>query len=70
MPADGGVYLEATEYTVGYVTSIPIEKLYTFVLTEEVLEEYASIIDGCRRRYIDRHFKSLEVLKELEKSEL
>ncbi len=70
MPADGGVYLEATEYTVGYVTSIPIEKLYTFVLTEEVLEEYASIIDGCRRLYIDRHFKSLEVLKELEKSEL
>lgn len=65
MPEDGRDYLEATVYTVDYVTTASIEKLYTFALKEEVLDEYAAIMDAYRRRYIDRHFKSLDVLKEL-----
>ncbi|MCM1104552.1 MAG: DNA repair protein RecO [Clostridium sp.] len=65
MPQDGRAYQEATAYTVEYVTASSIEKLYTFTLKEEILEEYSAIMDGYRRRYIDRHFNSLDVLKEL-----
>ena len=65
MPQDGKQYLEATAYAVDYVTASSIERLYTFALKEEVLEEYSAILDAYRKRYIDRHFKSLEVLKEL-----
>lgn len=63
--ADGRVYQEATGYTVDYITGSSIEKLYTFVVNESVLEELAGIMDRYRDRYIDRKFKSLEVLKEL-----
>lgn len=65
MPQDGRLYSEAVAYTLEYVTASSIEKLYTFTLKEEVLEEYSVILDGYRKRYIDRHFKSLEVLREL-----
>jgi len=62
---DGKIYDEATAYTVDYVTNSSIEKLYTFVVKDSVLEELAQIMDTYRRRYIDRRFKSLEVLGEL-----
>ena len=65
MPQDGRLYSEAVAYTVEYVTASSIEKLYTFALKDEVLEEYSAILDGYRKRYIDKHFKSLEVLREL-----
>ena len=65
MPKDGRTYQEATAYAVEYVTASSIEKLYTFTLKEEILEEYSTIMGGYRRRYIDRHFHSLDVLKEL-----
>lgn len=62
---DGKIYDEATAYTVEYVVGSSIEKLYTFVVKDNVLDELAQIMDTYRRRYIDRHFKSLEVLGEL-----
>ena len=66
MPAgDGRAYDEATAYTVEYITGSSIEKLYTFVVTQRVLDELAMIMDHYTNRYIDRKFKSLEVLKEL-----
>lgn len=58
-------FLEATEYAVTYIASSPVERLYTFTVSEEVLRELADIMDLYRRRYIDRNFKSLEILKEL-----
>ncbi len=65
MPKGGKSYREATAYAVSYVAESSIEKLYTFTLSEDVMEEYAEILDAYRRRYIDRPFKSLEVLGEL-----
>ena len=64
--SDGYQYEEATKYTVDYIMSSSIEKLYTFVVNERVLLELARIMDGYRGRYIDRKFKSLEVLRELQ----
>ncbi len=66
MPVDDGrAYEEATAYAVDYITNSSVEKLYTFVVKERVLQELSMIMDNYRKRYIDRKFKSLEVLKEL-----
>lgn len=61
MPADG-VWQESTEYAVSYITNSSIEKLYTFTVSETVLEELIRISERYRLRYIDREFKSLEML--------
>ena len=53
---------ESTEYAVSYIMSSSIEKLYTFTVNEAVLDELIRISERYRLRYIDREFKSLEML--------
>ena len=53
---------ESTEYAVSYIASSSVEKLYTFTVSERVLEEMIRIAERYRLRYIDREFKSLEML--------
>lgn len=55
----------ATLYTLGFIVSSPVEKLYTFLLSEEVLEELGRCVDWMRGRFIDREFRSLEVLENM-----
>ena len=50
-------------YTLQYVIASPIEKLYTFTVSDEVLREFASIMTRYVGMYIDKKFKSLEILK-------
>jgi DNA repair protein RecO (recombination protein O) len=57
--------LESTLYTLYYIENSPVEKLYTFTVTAQVLRELDSISDEYRRRFMDRNFKSLEILKTL-----
>ena len=64
MPTDR-TWQESTEYAVSYIVSSPIEKLYTFTVSETVLEELIRIQERYRMRYIDREFKSLEMLSVL-----
>lgn len=52
----------STLYALQYVAVSPVEKLYTFTLTDEVLAEYAKAVSWLRENYIERHFKSLEIL--------
>ena len=61
MPVEGD-WQESTEYAVSYIMSSSIEKLYTFTVSETVLEEMICISERYRLRYIDREFKSLEML--------
>ena len=61
MPTDG-IWQESTEYAVSYIMDSTIEKLYTFTVSETVLEELMRISKMYRLRYIDREFKSLEML--------
>ena len=61
MPAEGS-WQESTEYAVSYIMSSSIEKLYTFTVSETVLEEMIRIAEKYRYHYIDREFKSLEML--------
>ena len=63
MPA--GSWQESTEYAVSYIMSSSIEKLYTFTVSETVLEELIQITERYRYHYIDREFKSLEMLSVL-----
>ncbi len=56
---------DSTIYTLHYIESTPIEKLYTFTVSETVLAELQRIADRYRSRFMDREFKSLEILKTL-----
>ena len=40
----------------------PVGKLYSFQVSEEAMEQIAQRQDRIRNRYVDRHFRSLEVL--------
>ena len=63
---DNGGFLASTVYTIRYIESSSIEKLYTFTVSEEVLSELSQIAEKMRLRYIDGNFKSLSILEEME----
>ncbi len=53
----------STLYTLQYIISSSVEKLYTFVVTEEVLEELETVVTDYLAEYVGKHFKSLDILK-------
>lgn len=56
---------DSAVYTWEYVVLAPMEKLYTFNVTEEVFEEFRKCVEINKSRYIDREFRSLEILGDL-----
>ena len=58
-------YQESTAYTLSYIVNTSVEKLYTFIVTDSVLAELKEIADNFRKRFVDRKFKSLEILNEI-----
>lgn len=58
-------YLDATAYTMEYIAASSLEKLYTFVVTDAVLEELEQIAAIYRQTFIDRELKSLLILQTL-----
>ncbi len=56
---------ESTVYALHYIETSSIEKLYTFTVTEEVLAELSEVAEEYRKYFMDRQFKSLEILKTL-----
>ena len=61
-PEEGSLGPSAV-YTCRYVMQAPLEKLYTFTVTQEVLEELERLADRQVRRVLDRRLKSLEILE-------
>ena len=53
----------STEYALQYVVAASVEKLYTFLLTEEVFAEFARVVTWLRKHYVGHRFKSLEILE-------
>lgn len=49
-------------YTIQYIASSAIDRLYTFVLKENVLDEVSSIADSVRLAVIDRKMSALDML--------
>lgn len=63
---NGGItFLPSTVYTLQYVISSSEEKLFAFAVTEEVLKEFEYLVKRLCQRYMDRNFKSLEILEML-----
>lgn len=56
---------ESTVYALHYIETSTVEKLYTFNVTEEVLQELKEVAGEYRRYFMDRQFKSLEILETL-----
>lgn len=56
---------DSANYTWEYVIASPIEKLYTFTVSEQVLAEFQQCVEINKSRYIDKTFHSLEILKTL-----
>lgn len=59
---------ESTMYTMQYVISSGIEKLYRFSVSDKVLEELQRILKEYLRTYVGHPFKSLKILTDIENS--
>ena len=53
---------DSTIYTWEYVLASPVKKLYTFTVTEKVLEEFTKCVAENKRRFVDKTFHSLDIL--------
>ncbi len=54
---------ESALYALQYIITSPINKLFSFKVTEPVLEQMCKIIQGYIKKHIDRKFNSLEFLE-------
>ena len=61
--SDGILINSSTLYTMQYVVTSTIEKLYTFVVSDEVLKQLGKIMKQYTGMYVDKRFKSLEILE-------
>ena len=57
--------LDSAAYALDYIGNSPIEKLYTFTVTEPVLEQIQDVAEEYCEKYMKHDFKSLEILKTL-----
>lgn len=61
IPANKSLSLD-TLYTIDYVVKSGLDRLYTFVVSDEVLKELAECVVEYRKRYMGHEFHSLEIL--------
>ena len=74
MMVENGVYnleppipvSDSTAYTIYHVGTAPLAKLYTFSVSDQVLEELGKCLEIYRPRYLEGRFTSLDILKSLE----
>ena len=64
-PPPGRKLEESTLYAMNYIAESSVEKLYTFTVSDKVLAELSQTASEYRKRFMDRSFKSLEILKTL-----
>ena len=48
-----------------YMTTAPVEKLYTFTVSPQVLGELKRLADFYRKRFLNEPFHSLQILDTL-----
>ena len=62
-PGPKETFLDSTLYTLSYIVNTKVEKLYSFTVTSQVLAELSHITEIYRKRFVDKKFKSLEILE-------
>lgn len=62
---DGMILDNSTLYSMQYIESSSIEKLYTFTVTDKVLGELGKVMSRLMEVNVGRRFKSLEILETL-----
>ncbi len=62
--ADAVRLSESTVYTMQYVISARVEKLYTFTVSAEVLGELQRVMESYLDHYVAHSFKSLKILND------
>lgn len=62
---DGIMLDDSTLYSMQFIESSTIEKLYTFTVTERVLDQLEKVMKRLMEVYVDKKFKSLEILETL-----
>ena len=55
---------ESTVYTMQYVISSPVEKLYNFSVSDQVLKELSKLLSDYAGYHVGHAFKSLKILEE------
>ena len=55
----------STRYAWEFVLASPVEKLYTFALSNQVLLEFSRCVEENKRRFVDKTFHSLDILQVL-----
>ena len=56
---------QGTVYALQYIAASPVEKLYTFTVSDSVLAQLQQVADNYMKKFVGRKFKSLEVLQTL-----
>lgn len=57
--------LSDTRYAIEYVAAAGLDKLYTFVVSDEVLKELSQCAKEYRKRFGSKNFKSMDILEEM-----
>lgn len=59
----GRAVCDSANYAWEYIIAAPVEGLYNFVLKEPVQQELKQCVEQNKKRFIDREFHSLDILK-------
>ena len=62
---DGIVLDSSTLFCMQFIESSKLEKLYTFNVTDQVLDQLGTVMKRLMDIYVDKKFKSLEILETL-----
>lgn len=60
-----GQVCESANYAWEFVIASPLETLYTFTVTDQVLLEFKKSVDKNKKRFVDKTFHSLDILEVL-----
>lgn len=63
---DGGTLMQSTAYTIDYIMNTPVEKLFSFGVKPDVLRQLGVFSQKICKSVLDKNFKSIEILENLE----
>ena len=63
--ADEAKWQDSTRYAIHHIPTAPVEKLYTFIVSPQVLGELKRLADLYRQRFLNEPFHSLQILDTL-----